>query len=64
MSDFKEIKKKLIRKQKLYSSLTYRKINDKENDHFLNVWKKFEIKTRKDNHIFYLKCDVLLLGNA
>ena len=54
MSDFKEIKKKLLRKQKLYSSLTYRKINDKENDHFLNVWKKFEIKTRKDNHIFYL----------
>ena len=26
-----------------------------------NVWDKFEIKTKKDYHDLYLKCNVLLL---
>ena len=38
--------------------LTDRKIRDKEHEHVLNVWKKFEIKTMKDYHDLYLKCDV------
>ena len=43
MSDFE----KLPTKEKLYSSLTYRKITEKEYEHVLNIWKKFEMKTMK-----------------
>ena len=49
-------------KEKFYSSLAYRKISDKEYEHVLNVWKKFEMKTMKDYHDLYLNCDVLLLA--
>ena len=34
-----------IAKQNFYSSLAGRKINDKEYEHALNVWNKFEMKT-------------------
>ena len=30
-------------------------------EHVLNAWNKFEMKTMKDYHNLYLKCDVLLL---
>ena len=43
--------------------MTGRKITDKEHEHVLNVWNKFEMKTMKDYHDFYLKCGVLLLVN-
>ena len=43
MSDFEN----LPTKEKLYSSLTYRKITEKEYEHVLNIWKKFEMKTMK-----------------
>ena len=46
-------------KEMFYSSLTDRKINDKEYEHVLNVWNKFEIKAMKDYHNLYSKCDVL-----
>ena len=36
----------------------------KENEHVLNVWSKFEMKTMKDYHDLYLKCDVLLLTDV
>ena len=52
MSDFERFKQKLPIKETFYSSLTYRKINDKEYEHVLNVWKKFEMKTMKDYHDF------------
>ena len=38
MSDFEKFKEELPSKEKLYSSLTNRKINDREYEHVLNVW--------------------------
>ena len=61
MEKFKE---KLPSKEKFYSSLTDRKISDKKYEHVLNVWNKFEMKTMKDYHDVYLKCDLLLLDDA
>ena len=63
-TDFEKFKEKLLSKEKFYSSLTGKKICDKEYDHVLNVWNKFEMKTMKDYHDFYLKCDVLLLADV
>ena len=51
-------------KEKFYSSLTDRKISDKEYEHVLNVWNKFEMKTMKDYHELYLTCYVLLLADV
>ena len=59
MSDFEKFKEKLPKKEKFYSSLTNRKISDKEYEHVLNVWNKFEMKIMKDCDDFYLACDVL-----
>ena len=58
MSDFEKFKEELLSKEKFYSSLTGRKITDKEYKHVLNVWNKFEIKSMKDYQDLYLKCDV------
>ena len=47
---------------KRYASLlTGKKINDKEYDHVITVWNRFEMKIMKDYHDLFLKCDVLLL---
>ena len=47
---------------KRYASLlTGKKINDKEYEHVITVWKRFEMKIMKDYHDLFLKCDVLLL---
>ena len=64
MTDFKKFKEKLRRKGKFYISLTGKTITDKEYDHVLNFWNKFEMKTMKDYHNLYLKCDVLLLADV
>ena len=64
MSDFGKFKKLLPGKEKFYSSLNDRKISDKEYEHVLNVWKNFEMKTMKDYHDLYLKCDILLLADV
>ena len=64
MSDFKYFKEQLPSKEKFYSFLTSKNINDKEDEHALNVWDKSEMKKMKDNHDFYLKCDVLLLADV
>ena len=37
--------------------LTGKNISKKENDRVLKVWDKFEMKTMKDYHDLYLKCD-------
>ena len=63
MSDFKKFKEELPCKEKFYSSLTGKKIISKENEDVLQVWNKFKMKTIKDYHDLYLKCDVLLLAN-
>ena len=49
---------------KFYSSLTGKKISDKEYEPVLKDWNKFEIKTMKDDHNLYLKCDILLLADV
>ena len=64
MSDFERFKEELPSKEKFYSSLTGRKITDKEYEHVFNVWSKIEMKTIKDCHELYLKWDVLLLADA
>ena len=64
VSDFEKSKEELPSREKFYSSLTHRKISDKEYEHFLNVWNKFEMKTMKDYHNLCLKCDVSLLADV
>ena len=64
MSDFERFKEELPSKEKFYSSLTGRKITDKEYEHVFNVWSKIEMKTIKDCHELYLRWDVLLLADA
>ena len=57
----KILKEQLSSKEKFYSSLTGKKISDKEYEHVLN---KFEMKTMKNYYHIYLKCDVLLLPDV
>ena len=64
MSDFEKFKEQLPGKEKFYSTLTDRKIIDKGYEHVLNAWNKFEMKTMKDYHHLYLKCDILLLADV
>ena len=64
MNDFEKFKEESPSKEKFYSSLTGRKISDKEYENFLNVWKKFEMKTMKYYYDLYSKYDVLLLADV
>ena len=64
MTGFEKFKEESPIKEKFSSSLTDRKVSDKEYEHVLNVRKKFEMKTMKDYHHFCLKCDILLLGSV
>ena len=64
MSDFEKFKEQLRSKEKCYSSLTGRVNSDKEYDHILKVWNRFGMKTMKDYHDLFLKCNILLLGNV
>ena len=64
MSDFDIFKEELSSKEQFYGSLASRKISDKKYEHVLNVWNKSEMKTMKDYHDLYLKCDVLLLADV
>ena len=51
-------------KEKCYSSLTGKNISEKDYEHALNVWNKFEMKMMKDYHNLYLQCDILLLADV
>ena len=64
MSDFEKFKEQLPSKEKFYSSLSGKTIIDREYEHVLKVWNKFEMKTMKDYHNLYLKCDALLLADV
>ena len=44
--------------------LTGKKISGEKNEHVLNVWNKFKMKTMKDYHNLYLKYEVLLLADV
>ena len=58
MSNFEKFKEQLPRKEKFYSWLTSKKTSEKEHEHGLKVWNKFEMKAMKGYHDLYLKCDV------
>ena len=60
--EFDKFIETLFSKNELYSSLSDTGISNKEYQNHLKVLKKFEMKTRKNYHNFYLKCDALLLG--
>ena len=60
----KGLKKKVPGKNEFYSSLSGKGISDKERQHLLKVWNKFEMKTMKDYCDLYLKFDVLLLADV
>ena len=64
MSHFEKFKEQLPTQKKFYSSLTVRKITEKEYEHVFNVWNKFEMKTMKDYHDLYLNCDVFFLADV
>ena len=64
MSDFEKFKDKLPSKQNFYILSTSKKISDKNYEHVLEVWNIFQMKTMKDYHDLYLKCDVLLLADV
>ena len=64
MSNFEKFKEQLPSQEKLYSSLTGKKISEKEYEHVLEIWNKFAMKTMKDYHNLYLKCGVLLLADV
>ena len=64
MSNFEKFKEELPSKKKFCSLLTGKQISDKEYDIVLKVWNKFEIKTIKNYHDLYLKCEVLLLAKV
>ena len=51
-------------KSEFYSSLSGKGIGEKGYQHFLKVWNIFEMKTMKDYHDLYLKCNVLLLADV
>ena len=60
MSNFEQFKEQLLSKENFYSSLTGRKITDKEHRHALCVWNKFEMETMKNYQDLYWKCDAFL----
>ena len=54
MTYFEKFKEKWPSKEKFYDLLTGNTISDKEYDHVINVWNKFEMKTVKDYHDLHL----------
>ena len=64
LSGFQKFKEEGPRKKKFYSSLTGKKITDKEYEHILKVWDRFEMRARNDYHNLHLECDVLLLADV
>ena len=64
MANFEIFKEELPSREKFYSSLTGKRISEKGYELVLKVWNKFEMKTMKDHHNLYLKCDILLLADV
>ena len=63
MSDFGQFKEESPSKQQFYSTLTGKKINEKEYEHVPKALNKFEMKMMKGDHNLYLKCGTLLLAD-
>ena len=64
MTTFEKFKDQLLSKEKFNSLFACKKISDKKYEHVIKVWNKFEMKTRKDYHDLYFKCDVLLIADV
>ena len=64
MIGFEKFKEELASKEKFYSSSTDKTISDKEYEHAVKVWNKFEMKTMEDYYDLYLECDVFLLADV
>ena len=64
MSVFYKFKQNFPSNENFYSSLTSKKNSEKEYEYVVKVWNTFQMKTMKDYHNLYLKCDVLLLANV
>ena len=64
MSNFEKFKEEMPSKENFCSFLTGKQISDKEYNLVLKVWNKVEMKTMKNYHDLYLKCDVLLLAKV
>ena len=62
--NFEKFDEMLLSKNEFYSSLSGKVISDKGYQNVVKVWNEFEMKTRKDYHDFYLKCDVLSLADV
>ena len=60
----KSLKKDYQAKKSFIVRWQIKKITDAEYEHVLKVWDRSEIKTMRDYHNFYLKCDVLLLADV
>ena len=59
----KSLKRICLVKKSFIVFFTCNKISDKEYEHVFKVSDEFEMKTTKDFHDLYLKCDVLLLAD-
>ena len=64
MNDFGKLEEEFPSKENFYSLRISKNIRDKESEHVLKVWNKFEMETMKDYHDFYLRRDVLLLADV
>jgi hypothetical protein len=51
-------------REAFFSRLNQEECSQKDYDHAVNVWNKFECKTMLDYHNLYLKCDVLQLTDV
>ena len=63
MSGFEKFREQMPTKEKFYRSLMGENISDRGYEFVIQVWNRFKMKTMKDSHDLYLKCDVLLLAN-
>ena len=64
ISHFEKFKEELPSKEKFYSSLTGKRISDKDYEHVLKVWNTFQMKMMKSYEDLRLKCGVWLLADV
>ena len=60
----KRLKKNCQLKKSFIVRWQVNKMSDKDCEHVLKVLDRFKLKTMKDYHDLYLKCDITLLANV